>query len=722
MMKKVLKIIPVLLSGYLLAACSFSSRTFPTDPVNDDSVTSIEVVTNPTQTSYYDGDYFDPAGMVVQATWSSGKVEGNVVNNRKFRYDDTPLTVDKTNIEISYYGATAYVPITVTLDTLLTLEIKEYPTRLVYFTEGDEIDTTGLILYATYQSGRNKDISSGYTVNTTSITPSTTAINISYQDKQVNIPITVIEGSDHLFEAETFIINGGSKVYKCTTESQKETYAHPSNDAFIEMKNTSGSGFSFIFNSDKNTIARFVFRMLGNTNSFIFGNSHNISLNTDNIVSNTNIASNVGAWNEYVIFTTNVYEGTNRLSVLNSGGATANIDRINVYTDGNIEIPDSAIIAGTSAYSIDSWNELFPNQVAEATTVGDDKYLNITLLEGKKTLITASDGQSDLDGMLDFSAFKKVTIQGSGTFEVKYSQLCDGINAYNLTVASGVTLNLIGSTKEDMSGIKIYEDLVIDGIFNLQGFAYAQAITKDQSSQIRIFVNEGGEYNISDVNYGIYAWSSVVTYPYIEVEGSLNISSTQDAIYLAKASDFVIENEGSVNITSTSGYGIYNSSGSIILRDSSNLNIRSGKSAIYAFRNLLIANGDDNETQNNASLILLSDDNIIQTSATNAKLVFNTSGEVLIKSSQNKNKTGIQFSHKSALGLTIKAANFTIENANNAIGSWVSLTNASGFTTYDYSSINTNKITIKNCNGIYNSGYNNATAFGVFTDATVIRA
>ena len=183
MMKKVLKLIPVLLSCYLLAACSFSSRTFPIDPVTDDSVTSIEVVTNPTQTSYYDGDYFDPTGMVVQATWSSGKVEGNVVNNRKFRYDDTPLTVDNTNIEISYYGATAYVPITVTLDTLLTLEIKEYPTRNVYFTEGDEIDTTGLILYATYQSGRNKDISSGYTVNTTSITPSTTAINISYQDK-----------------------------------------------------------------------------------------------------------------------------------------------------------------------------------------------------------------------------------------------------------------------------------------------------------------------------------------------------------------------------------------------------------------------------------------------------------------------------------------------------------------------------------------------------------
>lgn len=722
MRKKPFRNISILIGGCLLASCTFSTRTFPTEPVIEDNVISIEVMNNPSQLDYYEGDYFDPSGMVVKATWSSGKIEENIVNNRQFHYEDAPLTINDNNIELSYHGISTYLNISVIQDTLLNLEIKNYPLRNIYFLENDEIDLNGLILNATFKSGRIKEISSGEVTNNTSITSSTTAINVSYLNKEINIPISVINGTNHINEGESFIINGGSKVFKCSTDELKETYAHPSGDAFIQMKNTAGSGFSFIFNSNKNTIARFIFKMFGNNKDFIFGNTHNISLNTDTIISNTNILNNSNSWNDYVVFTTNIYEGTNRLSVLNTGGITANIDSVNIYTDANIEIPAAAIIAGTSAYSIDTWNEIFPNQVAEVTSIGEDKYLDITLLDGKKTIVTASDGQSDLDGMLDFSAFKKVTIQGNGTFEVKYSQLCDGINAYNLTVASGVTLNLIGSTKEDMSGIKIYEDLVIDGIFNIQGFAYAQAITKDQSSQIRIFVNEGGEYNISDVNYGIYAWSSVVTYPYIEVEGSLNISSTQDAIYLAKASDFVIENEGSVNITSTSAYGIYNSSGSIILRDSSNLNIRSGKSAIYAFRNLLIANGDNNETQNNASLILLSDDNIIQTSATNAKLVFNTSGEVLIKSSQNKNKTGIQFSHKSALGLTIKAANFTIENANNAIGSWVSLTNASGFTTYDYSSINANKITIKNCNGIYNSGYNNATAFGVFTDATVIRA
>lgn len=715
------RIISILIGGCLLASCTFSSRTFPTEPEIEDNVISIEVMNNPSQVDYYEGDYFDPSGMVVKATWSSGKIEENIVNNRQFHYDDAPLTINDNNIELSYHGISTYLNISVIQDTLLNLEIKNYPLRNIYFLENDKIDLNGLTLSATFKSGRIKEISSGEVTSNTSITSSTTAINVSYLNKEINIPISVINGTNHINEGESFIINGGSKVFKCTSDELKETYAHPSGDAFIQMKNTSGSGFSFIFNSNKNTIARFIFKMFGNNKDFIFGNTHNISLNTDKIISNTNILDNSNSWNDYVVFTTNIYEGTNRLSVLNKGGTTANIDSVNVYTDANIEIPAAAIIAGTSAYSIDTWNEIFPNQNAEVTSIGEDKYLDITLLDGKKTIVTASDGQSDLDGILDLSAFKKVTIKGNGTFEVKYNELCDGINAYNLTIEEGVTLNLIGFTKEDKSGIKIYEELIINGTLNISGFSYAHAITKDQSSQIRIYINEGGKYNISDVKYGIYAWSTVILNPLIEVKGNLNISSTNSAITLLKASDLIISEYSNVNIVSTEGYGIYNNSGSIILKDHSNVSIESGNSAIYNCKNLIIANGNDFDLQNAASLSVVSNENVIYSKAANFKVIFNTTGELLIKSTQNKTKTGIQFADKSASGLIIKASNLTIENALNAFGAWVNLTNASIFTDYDYSSSNTNYINIVNCSNIYNSGYKNDIAFGSFTNDTVNR-
>src|SRR5699024_5630941 len=46
----------------------------------DKTVTSIEIATPPTKTAYYEGDSFDPSGMVIAATYSDGNKNENVTS------------------------------------------------------------------------------------------------------------------------------------------------------------------------------------------------------------------------------------------------------------------------------------------------------------------------------------------------------------------------------------------------------------------------------------------------------------------------------------------------------------------------------------------------------------------------------------------------------------------------------------------------------------------
>ena len=383
------------------------------------------------------------------------------------------------------------------------------------------------------------------------------------------------------------------------------------------------------------------------------------------------------------------------------------------------------IHAGSSYYSLGRWNQIFTNQTATVIDTEAGKELTIALKEGTTTNITASDGVSPLDGMLNFTLYNKVTVTGNGTLNVTYSTLQDGINANSFVIDEGATVNLTGFSTEDKSGIKVYKDLVINGSFNVNNFGYAQAIVGDQSFKIRTIVGPNGKYSVNNCNFGIYAWASTKDYPLFEISGELEINTTDTCVNLLKPGDFFYLGDAVATLTSETGYGMYCQQSSVILRDNADVTINSYKSAIRHFNNLIIGNGSDNAntTQNNASLKVSSYENVIQTysSSSNGRIVFNTTGEVLVKA-LNSEKTGIQFSNKSQKGLTIKTTNMTIEGAFNAIGAWVAFTSFA--TDYNYESPN-NKLTLVNCQDIYNltdtkgNLNNNPTYFAPLTSETV---
>ncbi|MEL7567865.1 MAG: bacterial Ig-like domain-containing protein, partial [Dehalobacterium sp.] len=86
--------------------------------VTSDGLASIAVTTQPTNLLYAQGECFDPAGMVVQATSASGAVTTLTTADYTLNPDSlTPLTAATTKITVSYTHdnqiVTADIPITV---------------------------------------------------------------------------------------------------------------------------------------------------------------------------------------------------------------------------------------------------------------------------------------------------------------------------------------------------------------------------------------------------------------------------------------------------------------------------------------------------------------------------------------------------------------------------------------------------------------------------------
>ena len=92
----------------------------------------------------------------------------------------------------NYETVTGTVQLIVLADTLESVSVKSGPTKTEYV-YGDFFDTTGLVLEATYASNNKKEISAEeITVETTGpLTCDMTAVTVSYQGMECQVPVTV---------------------------------------------------------------------------------------------------------------------------------------------------------------------------------------------------------------------------------------------------------------------------------------------------------------------------------------------------------------------------------------------------------------------------------------------------------------------------------------------------------------------------------------------------
>ena len=142
----------------------------------------------PQTTTYYEGDIFDPTGLVISQKMSDGTLI-NITDQLSF--NTNPLSISDDKISINYNGLKLSIPITVKKDTISRLAITSPPAKTSYLV-GESFDSAGLGVCAIWDSGKTTDVTSDVEIIApTSLSASDQSIIIKYSDMQIPIAIVV---------------------------------------------------------------------------------------------------------------------------------------------------------------------------------------------------------------------------------------------------------------------------------------------------------------------------------------------------------------------------------------------------------------------------------------------------------------------------------------------------------------------------------------------------
>ena len=150
---------------------------------------SIAVTTPPAKTSYLSGENFDPAGMVVTATYSNGAklaATGYAVE------PSGPLSDGMTSVTIRYTeggrSVTTTQAVTV-IPKLVSIAVTTPPTKTAY-RYGEAFSAAGMVVTATYTDGNSAAVT-GYTTSPASFTSlGDQSVTVKYTENGVSVAVT----------------------------------------------------------------------------------------------------------------------------------------------------------------------------------------------------------------------------------------------------------------------------------------------------------------------------------------------------------------------------------------------------------------------------------------------------------------------------------------------------------------------------------------------------
>ena len=209
-------------SGTLTSNVSVSLK-FTKNPV---TVEGITVTSNPTKTTYLEGESLNTSGLVVTANYSDG-TNKNVTASCSFSgYSSTPG--DKT-VKVTYSGKTTAFTVTVKSKSPTSISITSLPSKTTYCV-GQTISSSGLAVKATYDNGTSAtvtdyDVLYDYGITNTAGTKS---IKVSYVYNNVqkttsfNITVQAHSYTSTVTTAAT-CTTAGVRTYKCSKCSHSYT-------------------------------------------------------------------------------------------------------------------------------------------------------------------------------------------------------------------------------------------------------------------------------------------------------------------------------------------------------------------------------------------------------------------------------------------------------------------------------------------------------------------
>ena len=151
---------------------------------------SIAITTPPAKTTYTAGETFDPAGMVVEATYSNG---AKAVATGYSYTPSTALTDGTTDVTIQYTEGgvtkTAEQAITV-VHRLESIAVTTQPSKTVY-EYGDSFASAGMVVRATYSDGATAAVT-GYTTSPSTLSKvGEQTVTVSYTERGVTKTTTL---------------------------------------------------------------------------------------------------------------------------------------------------------------------------------------------------------------------------------------------------------------------------------------------------------------------------------------------------------------------------------------------------------------------------------------------------------------------------------------------------------------------------------------------------
>lgn len=166
------------------------------------TATALGIKYLPAKTEYYQGDVFDPEGIVVTAAYNSGSSADLTSDKYAFSIPEATLTGSTYTFdspgEKTVTVRSAETPSTVTTFNVTVkeaqmtgLEIAQPPQRTLYYL-GDSFNPNGMVVYARYSdNSKVRLMTNEYTTTLDTTTPGSKQVVISYKGHQANSNVTV---------------------------------------------------------------------------------------------------------------------------------------------------------------------------------------------------------------------------------------------------------------------------------------------------------------------------------------------------------------------------------------------------------------------------------------------------------------------------------------------------------------------------------------------------
>ncbi len=154
------------------------------------TLTGIRIKQQPAKTSYFVGETQNLTGLRVELVYSDGTTK-EITDGYTVSGFDSSSEGTKT-LNVTYDGKSASFTVTVAKAQLVSIRVKNAPTRTTYFI-GEALKTDGLVVTAIYSDGSSKDLTEGWQTNGfSSSAEGEKTVTVTYQGKTATFTVTVV--------------------------------------------------------------------------------------------------------------------------------------------------------------------------------------------------------------------------------------------------------------------------------------------------------------------------------------------------------------------------------------------------------------------------------------------------------------------------------------------------------------------------------------------------